>query len=149
MTLPTGTISMAQVNSELGRSATQSINLNDGSVRQLAGKGSGAISMNDLRGKSNTPTFSPNPGTYTNNSVTPNAAYTINCSMAVTWNSSNNGVGYTSVSVANGGSASAFTMTCNSGRDQQRSATFNVTASYAGVNYSWTINLSSIGITIT
>lgn len=52
MALPTGTISLSQVNSELGRSPTQSINLNDTAVRSLAGKASGAISMNDLRGKS-------------------------------------------------------------------------------------------------
>lgn len=53
MTLPsTGSISMGQVNTELGRSATASINLNDSAVRALAGKSSGAISMSDLQGKS-------------------------------------------------------------------------------------------------
>jgi hypothetical protein len=51
-TLPSGTISMSQVNTELRRPASQSINLNDAQVRSLAGKPSGAISMNDLRGKS-------------------------------------------------------------------------------------------------
>lgn len=50
--LPTGTISMAQVASELGLSQT-GINLNHSSVRRLAGKTSGTISMNDLRGKAN------------------------------------------------------------------------------------------------
>lgn len=55
MTLPTGTISMSQVNTELGRPSTQSINLNDSAVRTLAGRPSGTISMNDLRGKSNIP----------------------------------------------------------------------------------------------
>ena len=52
MVLPTGTISMSQVNTELGRSATASINLNESAVRTLAGVASGTISMNDLRGKS-------------------------------------------------------------------------------------------------
>lgn len=52
MTLPTGTISMSQVNTELGRSATATISLGESAVRTLAGVASGAISMNDLRGKS-------------------------------------------------------------------------------------------------
>ena len=52
MALPTTTISMSQVNTELGRSATASINLNESAVRTLAGVSSGAISMNNLRGKS-------------------------------------------------------------------------------------------------
>ena len=52
MVLPTGTISMSQVNTELGRSSTASINLNETAVRTLAGVASGTISMNDLRGKS-------------------------------------------------------------------------------------------------
>lgn len=55
MALPTGTISLSQVNVELGRSATQSINLNEADVRGLAEKSSGAISMDDLRGKSTAP----------------------------------------------------------------------------------------------
>lgn len=51
MTLPTGQISMAQVNVELSQSSTALITLNDTAVRTLAGKASGAISMDDLRGK--------------------------------------------------------------------------------------------------
>lgn len=52
MTLPTGTISMSQVNTELGRSSTATISLNESAVRTLAGVASGAISMDNLRGKS-------------------------------------------------------------------------------------------------
>lgn len=51
MVLPTGTISMSQVNTELGRASTASINLNEAAVRSLAGVPSGAISLNNLRGK--------------------------------------------------------------------------------------------------
>jgi hypothetical protein len=51
MVLPTGTISMSQVNTELGRSATASLDLNDAAVRSLAGRPTGAISLDDLRGK--------------------------------------------------------------------------------------------------
>ena len=43
---------MGQVNTELGRSATATISLGETAVRALAGVASGAISMNDLRGKS-------------------------------------------------------------------------------------------------
>lgn len=55
MALPsTGSISMSQVNVELKKNETSVITLNDTNVRKLAGKPSGVISMNDLRGKSNT-----------------------------------------------------------------------------------------------
>lgn len=52
MTLPTGTISASQVNTELRQTSTASINLNNTDVRRLAEKSSGVVSMNDLRGKS-------------------------------------------------------------------------------------------------
>ena len=51
MPLPTGTISMSQVNTELQKTSTATISLNDTNVRALAEKVSGTISMNDLRGK--------------------------------------------------------------------------------------------------
>jgi len=53
MALPTGTITMAQVNAELQRAPSAFIDLNWSAVRQLANRGaSGYIDMNDLRGKS-------------------------------------------------------------------------------------------------
>jgi hypothetical protein len=51
MATPTGTIGMNNVMTELGISGVTS--LGDADVRALAGKPSGIISMNDLRGKSN------------------------------------------------------------------------------------------------
>jgi hypothetical protein len=60
MALPaSGAISLSAVNTELGLSATAVISLNDAAVRTLFGVASGAITMNDGYGKSNSipPTF--------------------------------------------------------------------------------------------
>lgn len=55
MTLPaSGAITMADVNAELGLQPNILISLNDAAVRTLAGIPSGAISLNDLHGKSST-----------------------------------------------------------------------------------------------
>lgn len=52
MSLPaSGAISLSQVNTELGYSASATISLNDALVRKLGAKPSGAISLNDLHGK--------------------------------------------------------------------------------------------------
>jgi len=53
MALPSsGSLSMSQVNTELGRPSRQGISLNDGQVRSLAQRPSGTISMSNLRGRS-------------------------------------------------------------------------------------------------
>ena len=52
MATPTGTIGMSDVNIELGKASNALITLNDADVRALAGKPTGTISMDDLRGKS-------------------------------------------------------------------------------------------------
>lgn len=71
MTTPTGTISLNDVNVELGLSGTTNISMNQANVRTLAGVGGSGtiISMNDLRGKSNRVSIS-----YTFSSNTANAS---------------------------------------------------------------------------
>jgi len=52
MALPTsGTISFSMINIELGRPATQRLNLSDAAIRQLAGALSGQVNLSMLRGK--------------------------------------------------------------------------------------------------
>ena len=52
MALPTsGPITFSMINTELGRPANQQLNLNDASIRQLAGAPSGQVSLSMLRGK--------------------------------------------------------------------------------------------------
>ena len=53
MTTPSGTISLNDVNVELGLAGTTTISMNQTNVRTLAGVPSGAISMQNLQGKSN------------------------------------------------------------------------------------------------
>lgn len=53
MTLPaSGTITLSQADVELGRANNAAINMNESAVRNMAGIASGAISMNNLHGKS-------------------------------------------------------------------------------------------------
>lgn len=50
---PSGTISLADINTALGRSSTASISFNDAQVRYLANQDSGSVNMNNMRNKYN------------------------------------------------------------------------------------------------
>jgi hypothetical protein len=154
MVLPTGTISMSQVNTELGRSATASLNLNDAAVRSLAGIPSGAISMNDLRGKGSAVSVayvsgsgsSGNATTYTFNSVSIGAAVTgrlvvatattnnpyfpVSCTMngvAMTKASTGNLSSALFYAVLSTGTTANFVVTMNTGAGQCNLRTYSVT----------------------
>lgn len=64
MPTPTGTISLSNVNTELGRSSTANISMNEAAVRSLAGVGGSGtvISMDNLRGKSSLAATLPDYG---------------------------------------------------------------------------------------
>ena len=64
MPTPTGTISLSNVNTELGRSSTANISMNEAAVRTLAGVGGSGtiITMDNLRGKSSLAATLPDYG---------------------------------------------------------------------------------------
>jgi len=110
MTTPTGTISINDVRNELGISGTTS--LNDSDVRGLAGKSSGQISMNDLRGKTKTllVAFSYNTisNTWTGNSGT-SSGLQINTNKTITVAGSG---GTTQTWLQSSGTASDYEVKC-------------------------------------
>ena len=151
MVLPTGTISMANVNVELGRSSTATISLNETAVRSLAGVASGTISMNDLRGKSFV-TFNPDGGTTVGSAVylDSDVAYepaeiTITCSTSATWTytlTASSGTASPFVSVASGGSSGSLFFQLDAGSGIA-TAQYSVSATAGGVTRYWTVYLRS------
>lgn len=140
---------MSQVNTELGRSATATISLGETAVRTLAGVPFGAISMDNLRGKSNV-SFTPDGGTTAGTAVflSSDVAYetaqvTITCSQSAVWNWTRSGSGTpaATASIANGGSGTTmiFTLDRFDGGISQYTYTLNATA--GGITRYWTVYL--------
>ncbi len=151
MTLPTGTISMSQVNTELGRSATATISLGESAVRTLAGVPSGAISMQNLQGKSNAPTFEPDGGTssgdpvyledYTSGGLA--ATVTITCSVDAVWTYTRTGIYGTPTTGSNTALTRSFVLT--NPTTSTRVAYWTVSATAGGVTKYWVVQLENSG----
>jgi|APGre2960657404_1045060.scaffolds.fasta_scaffold15031_2 hypothetical protein len=150
MPTPTGTISMSDVNTELGRSATASINLNEAAVRSLAGVASGTISMNDLRGKSNV-TFSPDGGTSAGTAVLIYdfvldggvVSTTIDCSVNAVWTYTRSGSFGTPTTGSNTATSRSFTLINTT--TSFRSTTWTVSATAGGITRYWNVQLENEG----
>lgn len=148
MTLPTGTISMSQVNTELGRSATATISLNEAAVRGLAGVPSGTISMDNLRGKSAV-TFTP-PGGATVGTAQSQTGFgqayaevVLQCSQNAVWTHDAAAAG-ANASVPSGTNTSIITFWLETSF-MPANATINVSATSGGVTRFWQVYLEVFG----
>ena len=153
MALPTGTISMSQVNTELGRSSTATISLGETAVRTLAGVASGAISMDNLRGKSNGATWTPDGGPSSGSRVTlsdeaggGSASVAISCSQTAVWTWTRSGSTAGTATVSSGGSATSITFSLPNPTTTPRFCTFTVTSTAGGVSKYYTVTLSNTGL---
>ena len=146
---------MSQVNTELGRSATATISLNETAVRSLAGVSTTSgttISMDNLRGKSNV-TFTPAGGTSAGapdyvgsyEFYPASASLLIMCTQTATWTWTRSGSTAATASVVSGGSAGSITFTLPSAQFQLRSATFTVSATAGGITRYWVVQLDTEG----
>lgn len=135
---------MSQVNTELGRSSTASISLGETAVRTLAGVPSGAISMDNLRGKSAV-TFTPDGGTSSGARVTledtgiNSASVTINCSTFAVWTWTRTGSTAGTASVGSGGTSSTITFSITSSGGSGRASTFTVNATAGDITRYYTV----------
>ncbi len=154
MPTPTGTISMSDVNTELGRSSTVTISLGETAVRTLAGVASGTISMDNLRGKSNAPavSFSPDGGTsagtavelYEYGSGGGSAIVEIFCSTSASWSYTRSGsFGFPTTGSTTG---TSVTFSLSNSTYNTRSTTWTVSATAGGVTRYWTVQIDNDGL---
>lgn len=146
MTLPsTGSLSISQVNTELGRSSGATTSLGETTVRSLAAVASGAIGMSNLQGKSAgaaPTTYSPVAGTYSVDGMG-SASFSITASAATTWTYTKTGAGATSVTVASGSSSTSISFSLTNSSASDKIVTFTITATSGGVSQTFTVTLTA------
>lgn len=148
-----GAISLANVNTELGRSSTANISLGETAVRTLAGVASGAISLSNLYGKSNAPavSFSPDGGTSAGAAVALYdyasgggvASVTISCNTSAVWSYTRSGSFGTPTTGSNTDTSRSFTL--SNSTTSFRSSTWTVSATAGGITRYWTVQLDNDG----
>jgi hypothetical protein len=144
-----GAISLANVNTELGRSSTATISLGETAVRTLAGVASGAISLSNLYGKSNV-TFTPDGGTSAgapallSDTQMFSASVSIECSAQAVWTWSKTGSSFAFASIASGQSNAIISFYLET-ETQYRTAVFNVTGVSGGVTRYYQVLLTVEG----
>lgn len=140
---------MSQVNTELGRSSTATISLGETAVRTLAGVASGAISMDNLRGKSNV-SFTPDGGASAGTAVVLSdysnlsSTVTINCSQSAVWNYTlyQGYGGYVSVASGNSSGSISFNITTTE-FGGTLIASYTVSATAGGVTRYWDVTVQA------
>jgi hypothetical protein len=137
-----GSISLSNVDVELGRASNAGISLNESASRSLAGVASGAISLSSFYGKTRAAGYSPVPGTYdATDNATGGASFTITSSSSVTWIWSKTGATQISGSIPSGSAGTAITFSLPSAATTaNRSGTVTITGPA-----SWTITMFASG----
>lgn len=149
-----GAISLANVNTELGRSSTATISLGETAVRNLAGVSTGAIALSNLYGKSalTAATYTPNGGTSGSPAEVygdggPNANASISASRAVTWTYTRTSGSFGAANVTSGSSASSITFSINGNNTfEVRTSVWSVSANDGISTKYWTVTVTNSGI---
>lgn len=147
MTLPTGSISFSNLNTELNRAANAPISLNDSQVRLLNNTGNNTtISMASLQGKSFV-RFDLESGTYSFEDDG-GCSFSINCNIPALWNYSRSGASVNTYNTpASGQTATTLSLSTNATDKFDRTATWTITATAGGITKNYVITLTAHSLT--